>query len=431
VSRFKAAFVFGALACAAMAQDLAPEIILLSRIKDHMQSELAALPNYTCLETVTRFHKDSARGAKLQALDTVRLEIVYTDHHEWYGSPGDRSLTETDPVSFIGAGMIANGIFGITLHNLFVADVATFTPQGEDRIAGRAAVRYAFRLPRMFNHFSVSIPGGTGTVGEEGSFWADPQTLDLLRLDVQVVEIPPYLPLASAEFKVNYARTRIAESDVLLPQWADLHMIHNARMEDYDRFDFTYCRSFQTHSALRFDTSAVDSAEAPTEAVSRSIVPSEPEASIPALLLVTVQLATPITDKDPVGKLIEGSVVGDVRRKGKIVIENGAPVRGRIRRLERHANNSRFIVGLEFTEVQAQGVPTRFFADLLRIEKRKGVQPSIIELVRLPNETVDNTKLELPELPGVASFFVDGKAFTLPAGFRTYWRTRGMLRGVR
>jgi hypothetical protein len=103
-------------------------------------------------------------------LDTVRLGVVYSNGREWFGSPGQRTLAEGDPGAFIAAGMIANGMFGITLHNLFVADFATFISKGEDPIEGRAAVKYDFRLPRTQLGLLFSIPGGIGNVGEEVPF---------------------------------------------------------------------------------------------------------------------------------------------------------------------------------------------------------------------------------------------------------------------
>jgi hypothetical protein len=86
------------LASVGAPQDLAPDAQLLSRIKSHMREELSHAPNYTCLETIYRFRRD--RGfhplshARLAALDKVRLDIVYSNHREWYGSPGDRNLSE-------------------------------------------------------------------------------------------------------------------------------------------------------------------------------------------------------------------------------------------------------------------------------------------------------------------------------------------------
>lgn len=410
------------------AQGLVPEVLLLSRIKTHMKDQVARLPNCTCLETISRFHKESGRASKLNPLDTVRLEIVYANRREWYGSPGARDLSIGNPGAFIGAGMIGNGMFGITLHNLFVAEVATFVPQGDDSIAGRPVVKYDFRLPRTQLGMDISIPGGNGTVGEEGSFWADSSTLDLVRLVARVTEIPSYLPLASAEYSVNYAHTRVGEFDALLAQQGDLDLRPANGIEDYDHFEFTHCRAFESKSEIRFDAPDPGPGN-PPPAVSGRPVAQAQEASIPALLLVTIQLTSSVTDRDAVGKIIDARISGDVRRKGKVVIEGGALVHGRIRRLDRYPGQAHFAVGLEFTELETRDGPVRFYADLLRLEKKAGIRPALHEMAQVPNG-IASIEIRLPELPGVASFFVDGKTFVLPAGFQTVWRTRGPLHGV-
>src|ERR1022692_667113 len=82
---------------AAIPQDLAPEVLLLSRIRRHLREELAHVPNYTCLETISRFRYDpksvmqSHKG--LARMDTVRLEIVFADGREWYGSARGRNFS--------------------------------------------------------------------------------------------------------------------------------------------------------------------------------------------------------------------------------------------------------------------------------------------------------------------------------------------------
>jgi hypothetical protein len=443
-------------ACAAIAQDLAPEVLLLSHIKTHLRYEFAHLPNYTCLETIARFQRAKKRVAKPRRthsanamdhskvesgpfvpVDTVRLEVACSDHHEWYGLPGARQLSEENPAQLAGGvGLISNGNFSTTLHNLFLVDGAIFTSRGEDSIDGRKAVKFDYRFPTGSVIARISLLGGQGAVNEEGSIWVDPQSLDLLRLDGRATEIPPSLPLAEVEFAVTYGRTRIGEFDALLAQYADLHMIQTTGVEDYDRIDFTHCRMFQTTSTLRFDidppgpaSAKVEAtAAAPVDAPREAAAPPESENVLPASLRVTIQVTSPITDRDTVGKLIEGRVAGDVRRKGRVVLEDGAPVHGRIRRLDRYEGGGHFIVSLEFTEVQAHGTPLRFYADLVSLEKWKGVQPALRKDVLLPNYIGSAVEITLPELPGVASFFVEGEAFNLAPGLRTVWRTRGFLR---
>jgi hypothetical protein len=138
------------LVCHAAAQELAPELLLLARIKSHMRGELSHVANYTCLETTARFHKEPGRQAKMQPLDTVRLEVAYINHHEWYGSPGDRNFSKDDPGAFIGSGMIGNGFFAITLNNIFTGEKVTFVYRGKETLGGRTAYRYDYRLPRLF-----------------------------------------------------------------------------------------------------------------------------------------------------------------------------------------------------------------------------------------------------------------------------------------
>jgi len=81
------------LAWAAAAQSLLPPgALLLARVKVHMRAELARLPNCSCLETVRRDHQPA--GGTMRPLDTIRLEVLYSDHHELYASPGDRGFSD-------------------------------------------------------------------------------------------------------------------------------------------------------------------------------------------------------------------------------------------------------------------------------------------------------------------------------------------------
>jgi hypothetical protein len=413
------------LASAAAPQDLAPEVLLLSRIKRHLRDELAHVPNYTCLETISRFQNRA--HTPLMPLDTVRLEIVYTDRREWYGSPGARNLTVENPVAFIGAGMIGNGAFALMLNNLLEGGI--FTYRGDESVSGRAAVKYDFRLPRLLKTLTISVPGGSGTAGEEGSLWADKESLDLIRVESRAVEIPPDLPVAEASTNVDYARMRIGENDVLLAQQADSHMLDANGVESYNRLEFTHCRAYSAISDVTFDLKPVEPAQQASPPDSTS-VPSPKSASpaIPALLRVIVQLTTSISDKDSVGTLIEGRISGDVVRKGKIVIPDGSLVRGRIRRLDRYQGGEAFIVGLEFTEVELPGGSAPFYADLLSIDKSSEIQPVLSQQNLVPGDQARKQTITLAELPGVASFIVKGASFTLSTGLHTVWRTRGPIR---
>jgi hypothetical protein len=269
-------------------------------------------------------------------------------------------------------------------------------------------------------------------VGEEGSLWADPQSLDIVRLESRAYEIPPYLPLKEASTKVNYARVAIGGHHVLLAQQADLYILDTGGVESFNRLEFSHCRTYSTQSEIRFDPEPAQPLPSGSPPVPVPSLPNPDADAVPAFLQIDVRLTTPISDKDAVGSLIEGKVSDDVLRKGKIVIPSGSVIHGRIRRLERYQGGGAFIVGLEFTEVEVSGgglLP--FYADLLRIDKNPRIQPTLSERVLVHDGAGVHPREEtvtLRELPGVASFFVRGEAFAIPSGFRMVWRTRGPIR---
>src|ERR1035438_3035697 len=104
------------LAWAAAAQGLPPEVLLLARVKAHTREQLARLPNCSCLETVRRDHQPA--GGVMRPMDTVRLEVLYSDHHELYASPGDRRFGDNQPMDFVGSGTIGNGHFALYLSEI-------------------------------------------------------------------------------------------------------------------------------------------------------------------------------------------------------------------------------------------------------------------------------------------------------------------------
>src|SRR5437870_12723323 len=92
------ATVLCAASMAAAQTESPPEVVLLSRIKQHMKARLLQVPNYTCLETVERWQQISA-SAKFKPVDTVRVEVAEVDGKELFARPG-RPFDETNPSAF-------------------------------------------------------------------------------------------------------------------------------------------------------------------------------------------------------------------------------------------------------------------------------------------------------------------------------------------
>jgi hypothetical protein len=428
------------LALAAMAplfaaQEIAPEVMLLSRVRDHAREELAHLPNYTCLETMRRFLKGAAAKATLRAFDTVRLEVLYTDGKEFYASPGDRRFLDDDPSKFIGAGMIGTGTFAGWLRTLFVNNQATFNWRGEENVAGYQSVRWDFRVPVMGSGYTMIVAGVSGKAGIKGSFWADPESLELLQLSVDADDIPFGVPVMEANTTVTYARVRVGGAVVMLPQTATMRLLSMTFEEERNYLEFTHCQEFHAESSLTFGPPAdalvsAGPAKSAIFALSTGAGKAAGQA-LPKGLDVAMALATPITEKDLVGSSISAKVLSPVRSKGKVLIPEGATVQGRIRRLEHHTGQSGyFVVGLEFTDIESGDAVVRFYAELHDIDRSPGIAWTLRKSTTqrrggpyLQGETTVSEEIYAASLPGVGTFFVRGASLNLPAGLKMVWKT--------
>jgi hypothetical protein len=398
------------LTCAALwagQAEMPRELILLANIKDKMKQNLRQIPNYTCLETIERsrrmprslvISKDGGPGP-FRPQDIVRLEVAEVEGKEFFARPGARSFEETRPWLFARGGMMGNGTFAMLTHAIFASEIATYHFAGQENVEGRDLLRYDFQVSYISSGYTIITNLGQAIVAYYGSFWADQQNWQAVRVDIRVDEIPPRLGIADATTRIDYARVRIGSSDVLLPQSAQQTFRQFSDYESRNRIEFTHCNQYGAESVISFDGETSGS----SAAVNR--------VELPAGLALAVGLETPLDlEAARVGDLISGKVQVDVKHKGVVIVPKGALVTGRLRRLEKYTGESPyFVVGLEFTELDFPGNRARFFAELQQITTPSGLQ-------RI-------AKMATPHLPGVGTFSVRGGGLRLAAGLRMVWRT--------
>lgn len=417
------------LADLAIAQDLPPGVLLLSRVKAHMKDELQRLATISCVETVEREHQPPK--GKLQPLDTIRLEVLTNGGKELFASPGDRKFSENHPMSYAGSGTLGNGLFGPYLKDIFVSEIVASEYKGEEQEGGRVLARYQYRIPLLFSAQTIHTMEGSGTVSLQGSYWVDPRNYDVVRLELNAGDFPPTLPVTEMKTAITYARTVLSDRlEVLLPDTADVRLVKQSGELSHNRIGFTHCRVFGAESTIDFN--APDAPEPPPRFGAATV--DETLRPLPAGLPIAVKLSSQISADTAVGSLIEGVVDGNVTVKRQVVVPAGAHVRGRIRRLERYTDPfAYFVVGLEFTEVEVQGIRRLFYADLASIDPAPNVE-RILTTQDTTTETrgpfggvsmrLYKERVSLYDLPGVATFFFKGSRLELPRGFRTEWKTR-------
>ncbi len=232
-------------------QELPQWVLSLSKIKRQARAELAHIPNYACLETVNRFQK-TARGVLFKPLDTLRIEVAFIGNQELFAPEGASQFQDVDLSTFLSGGAIGTGVFTSIARNLFVNDGGRTTGWGEERLGDRAALWYTFEIPEMFKAYKLSGPGGSAYVGEQGKFWVDAETLDLLRIEERAVDIPPTLSMRDVATTITYAKAPIGATLLLLPQRAETLVTDTDGAQNRNITEFSNCREYSSESLIRF-----------------------------------------------------------------------------------------------------------------------------------------------------------------------------------
>ncbi len=338
----------------------------LEKIRTQMASNLRRLPNYTCLMTVERFARGPSRGTRSNELlhqDTIRLEVAEAGEKEllaWPGAP----LTEQRIEDLVPDGVFASGDFGGLANVVFRTNDPKFRPAGKKKIDGREAIGYSYEVVKGISRYRLGRDGSESIVPYHGTFWADPQSGEILRLDLELDGIPDYLAVRSSVTEIDYLKARIGGGDFLLPSRVrrELHYSTGSMTENVSTF--TKCREYGTESAVRFDD--------PVATPDAAAVPLNPtEITLPGGVRLPMKVET-VTDAKTaaIGDALVARLTADVQ-SGSAVFRAGSEVRGRIRLL-RYAERGPTRLELEFTEIRTPQAIASFHGFIEAIEKRKG-----------------------------------------------------------
>jgi hypothetical protein len=373
--RFLAAFC--TLTCA-IANQPGPrqETLDLVKVKRKVAETLAHLPDYTCLETIARSERQ-LDNASFKAIDAVRLEVTQIGDKEFYSPQGDHKFQD-GVTQLVGTGLISTGQFALAARSVFIDTSPQIQFAGNEILKGRRVLKYDYRIPYLARGWTLTFGAQTVTVGAHGSFWADAATLDLMRLDKHADDIPPDLTFSEARTAVDYGRVRIGDTDVLLPQSAEVVLTLQNHETFINRTEFSQCRAYRAESSIHFGET-----------------PEPPPFNLPPNLAIVLELDHAIDPESSAeGDPVTAHVARDVRLKNQIVIPAGSVAHGRIREMTDSS------ITLEFAE--------------LEFAHQRAVFTARLEQAAHPAKVMHGAAL-----PGVGTLSVN----TLPAAFRTTWRT--------
>ena len=423
----------------AQTSPLTEDVLLLSRIRRNALESLTSIPSYTCLETIERERRASARKP-YRPLDVVQMEVAEIGKRELFAWPGQANFEDKNGQLL---GLSSNGEFYAHLQTL-MGGSAAIRSAGTADCEGRPCVRYDFRLGAAFANWTLANNGRTARVAESGSFWADAESATLYRLVVNAEDIPVDVGIRSADLDIRYGATSLNGSHApsngysfssnhlfQLPESFSIRLVLNSGEESQNTVSFTHCREYGAESKVVAEASADVNPAAPVE-----------EVTLPAHLAVEIRLLTPVrSSANHVGDRIDAVVDRDVRNRGQLFLPRGAQVIGRVRRMEHYTEPYDYwIAALEFTDVffthGGTEAHARFTGDLQFYDTVPGLKQ---ELASEKTEGVDfgndgsiqktrRVRLLARQLPGVGTFLLQGPSLTLAKGFHMTWITTALER---
>ena len=238
-----------------------PEVIL-QRIRDKVAEHLSRLPNYTCHEKINRLVQPLNRSGLAQH-DRVELEVAFVGKRELFARPGESRFQEQSITKLVTTGTIGNGVFGSHVDSIFLGGAASFDYIGVSKKDGHKTYRYDFQVPVEKSHFLVKHDSAEGIVPYQGSFWADFETFDLVRLEIKADHIPSYIGVGFVKEKVRYATVPIRNSEFLLPLHCELQASDSAGNLSWNDLTLEQCREFTGESTVTFGASVDDPSGTP------------------------------------------------------------------------------------------------------------------------------------------------------------------------
>ncbi len=423
-----------AIALAAAAQVSETPQALLDRASRKISANLGRLPNYTCVQTLTRSYAEDSNPAVVLSscsqiadsvadrekssltvswLDRLHFDVAVSEGREIFSWAGDKQFQSNRNADFAEEGTIGTGDFAGFITTIFGGHNATFDYQGRRDESGVSITEFAYKVPVAKSSYLLRSAGASYQVGFHGTFALDSASGDLRRLTAVTDDPPAATKICEATTTMEYGEVKIGSGTFLLPRSTELIVLGSDGAKSDNKTSYTSCRQYLGESKIHFEDVADDQ---PTARVKKTLI-------IPAGLKLDIRLKSPIdSDTMMAGDAITGSLTKPLKdQSGQTLLQGDAIVRGRIVRMQKRLKpNQVFVVSLRFESVELPDASAALELTPV-IDKNGGGlnKPGKDDLKALEYST-RNTKAAGQTL---GTYLFPGGHLLIHAGALTHWKT--------
>ena len=405
---------------------------VLRRATEKALASAKTIPNYTCVETVSRDYFEPAAVSlpracsvlleqrrhptpdlvlRLYSTDRLRLDVTLTNRGEIYSWSGASRFEDAGIDHVVRSGPIGTGSFGGILIVVFEEDVKKFTFERTIKEQGRTLMEYSFRVAQSDSHYAIKLYNSWVHVAYGGTLRADAETAEVVQMTMTTGDLPLATGACMSTTTLDLARVHIGDGQFLLPRQARQRFVSPNGEETENATGFTNCREFRGESTVTFSP---DSEPATNERTTSASVKVH---SLPAGLSFGLELTTSIpTDAAAAGDAFSAKLVAAIRDgRGKVLAPKGTAVEGHLLRVQSFVRPPEVVVVLKPEALRIHGarVPLSVERDWTRAlaEGRKKGKKGLEILLPLRGEY------------NSGAFRFSGQHVTVPNGYRTEWRT--------
>lgn len=244
------------------------------------------LPDFICTQ-VTRRYYDPSGLEFWQRADVITERLSYFEQKEDYKVV----LINSRPAEGVShdqlGGATSSGEFGSLLKEVFEPESETYFRW--DRWAtlrGRRAHVYNYLVSQPKSKWRIEYQKSMSIIpGYRGLVYVDAQTLAVLQVTLDAVDIPPTFPIQQAKTTLAYDFIKIGEMEHVLPLRAEVRMREGRNLVK-NEVEFRMYRKFGADATIKFDT---------PDALPEDVLQEQPpSAAAPATAPPPAKPATPV-----------------------------------------------------------------------------------------------------------------------------------------
>jgi hypothetical protein len=224
---------------------------LVERAREASATFFSMLPNFLCQQSTTRSYAGADRHWR--TLDRVTAEVLYDHGHESYrdvklnGRSTGGSMMELP-------GSRSTGEFGSTLRALFDKDTdALFKFRANTMLAGFSTAVYDFAVSGDTSDWRISAGSQMIMTPYSGRIWIDRRSGNVVRIEMQAVDIPEFFPFRSVAAEVDYGPVMLPSGRYFLPERAENVSCNDHKSCSRNAIEFRNYHKYVGESSISFD----------------------------------------------------------------------------------------------------------------------------------------------------------------------------------